>query len=146
MTKTAARSDARRFVLTKIAAETNWAHVFGPGAMAIGGALGGSAVTGDDQSMFKRLGKGLLSALLLYAGHKFMTDQNWQSGLNAGIGKVRDTASGLIGKVRGAAKSAEADDYYVEGFCKAAESLGIDPVALYQQAVGRGAVAALPYR
>ena len=140
MNKTAAiRSQARRAVLVKAAIDPT--QIAGALAMAGGGALGGSAVTDDDQSMLKRIGKGTLGAALGYGGYKLMTDPRWQQGLRNGVGTARNLIAGLLGKAQGAAKAAEAqptpeEQAFAAGFCKAAEAMGVDPAALAKVADG----------
>lgn len=138
MNKTAAiRSQARRAALTKVAQVSP--QLIGALTTAAGGALGGSAVTGDDQSFVKRVGKAGIGAGLGYAGYKLMTDPKWQQGLSTGLDKARGLVAQLASKFSAGTKAAEAQQAsieraYVAGFCKAAEAVGIDPVVLSKQA------------
>lgn len=79
----------------------------GAAAMAIGGALGGSALTGDDQSFAKRVGKGTIGTALGYAGYKAMTDPRWQAGIRNGTQRAIDIIRTVMGRmpVKGASAS-----------------------------------------
>lgn len=132
MHKTAAhRSIARRAVLTKAAFDLP--QIAGIAGIA-GGTLGlNSAINNREQSVAARVGKGVIGTGLGYAGAKLMTDPKWQAGVRKGLDKARALVSGLVDRVAPrVAKTAEAA--YVAGFCKAAETLRVDPVALYKQA------------
>lgn len=78
----------------------------GAAAMAIGGALGGSALTGDDQSFTKRLGKGTAGTALGYLGYKAMTDPRWQEGIRSGTQKAMGIIRSAIGRLPAKAASA----------------------------------------
>lgn len=116
-------------------AQLDSARIAGTLAMLGGGALGGSAATGDDQSALKRIGKGTLGTGLAVAGYKAMTDPKWQHAIRKGVSTAGDYLSRLVGGI-GAAKAAESA--YAAGFRKAAEAAGVDPVALYKSAAPWG--------
>jgi hypothetical protein len=119
MANTAAqRSIARRDALTKAAQALpfNPAQALGYAGMLGGGALVGDAGMNGEQSTLKRIGKGVLSAGLAYAGHKALTDQKWQDTIGSGTQKAISYIRGILNKAAEAA--------YVEGFCKAAASGG----------------------
>lgn len=93
----------RRAALTKSAA-ADPARLAGVLSLAAGGALGGSAATGDDQSTLKRVGKGTIGAGLAYGGYKALTDPQWQAGIRTGADTVHDIIAQLVQRIRGAAQ------------------------------------------
>ena len=133
MTGNMQRSMARRAVLTKSAA-VDPAQVIGALGMLGGGYLGGSATTGDDQSIYKRTGKIGIGAGLGYAGYKAMTDPKWQNGINKGVDWIKDLIRAILNRTPKVAEAGPIsfEDAYLDGFCKAAEVAGVDPVALAQ--------------
>lgn len=59
-------------------------------SLLLGGAAGGSAITGGDQSALSRLGRGALGAGLTYAGYKTLTDPRWQRAVGQGTQRAID--------------------------------------------------------
>ena len=116
-------------------AQIDPARIAGTLAMLGGGALGGSAATGDDQSTLKRIGKGTLGTGLAVAGYKAMTDPVWQRMIRRGVYNAKDYLSRLVGGLGPLKKAGSA---YIDGFVKAAETAGVDPVALYKAAAPAG--------
>lgn len=105
MNKTAAvRSQARRAALYKCAA-VDPAQVAGIVGMLGGGALAGSAATGDDQSTLKRIGKGALATGLAYGGYKAMTDPRWQQGIRDGASRLHDLFKRFAARLNGVASA-----------------------------------------
>ena len=78
----------------------------GAAALLGGGALAGSAVTGDDQSMAKRVGKATLGTGLAVGGYKAMTDPKWQAGIRTGTQKAMDIIREMVGRMPAKAASA----------------------------------------
>jgi len=116
-------------------AQIDPSRIVGTLAMLGGGALGGSAATGDDQSTLKRIGKGTLGTGLAVAGYKAMTDPTWQRMIRRGVYNAQDYLSRLVGGLGPLKKAGSA---YIDGFVKAAGAAGVDPVALYKAAAPAG--------
>jgi hypothetical protein len=123
------RSTVRRAVLAKTAAAADPAQVAGVLGLLGGGALAGSAVSDDDQSALKRIGKGTLGAGLAYGGYKAMTDPKVQQGIRTGTQKAVELVQAAVAQLRAnTAKTAETA--FDAGFCDVAAECGVDPVAL----------------
>lgn len=137
------RSTARRAVLAKTAAAVDPAQVAGVLSLLGGGALAGSAATGDDQSALKRIGKGTLGTGMAYAGYKAMTDPRWQRGIRTGAQKAVELVQSAIARLRTKTAAAHTPaDPYLDGFCDAAAACGVSPEALAKYAAATNAVPA----